>query len=50
MLVTAALKQVANPVADTSHDIAGVTSYRLLNAGPPAGLLYGQRSPKYGTD
>ncbi len=50
MLVTAALNQIANSVTDRSHDIAGVTSYRLLHAGPPDGLLYGPRSPKYQTD
>ncbi|WP_395068237.1 DUF799 domain-containing protein [Paraburkholderia silvatlantica] len=50
MLVTAAVKQIANSVTDKSHDIAAATSYRLLHAGPPNGLLYGPRSPKYGTD
>ncbi|WP_296661867.1 DUF799 domain-containing protein [Paraburkholderia sp.] len=50
MLVTAAIKQIANSLTDRSHDIAGVTSYRLLHAGPPSGLLYGPHSPKYGTD
>jgi hypothetical protein len=50
MLVIAAVKQIANSMADRSHDIAAVTSYRLLHAGPPNGLLYGPRSPKSGTD
>jgi hypothetical protein len=50
MLVVAAIKQVANSLSDKSHDIAGITSYRLLHAGPPTGLLYGPHSPKYGTD
>ncbi|WP_368621641.1 DUF799 domain-containing protein [Paraburkholderia sp. BR13444] len=50
MFVTAAVKQIANSLTDRGHDIAGVTSYRLLHAGPPNGLLYGPRSPKYGTD
>ncbi|MFM0040067.1 DUF799 domain-containing protein [Paraburkholderia strydomiana] len=50
MLVTAAVKQIANSLTDKGHDIAGVTSYRLLHAGPPNGLLYGPRSPKSGTD
>ncbi|WP_233872176.1 DUF799 domain-containing protein [Paraburkholderia adhaesiva] len=50
MLVTAAVKQIANSLTDKSHDIAGITSYRLLHAGPPTGLLYGPRSPKYDTD
>jgi hypothetical protein len=50
MLVVAAIKQIANTLTDKSHEIAGVTSYRLLHAGPPNGLLYGPRSPKYGSD
>lgn len=50
MLVNAAVKQIAHSLTDKSHDIAGVTSYRLLQAGPPDGLLYGPRSPKAGTD
>ncbi|SMG59741.1 DUF799 domain-containing protein [Paraburkholderia susongensis] len=50
MLVNAAVKQIANSLTDKSHDIAAVTSYRLLHAGPPNGLLYGPRSPKSGTD
>ncbi|MBN3857203.1 DUF799 domain-containing protein [Paraburkholderia sp. Ac-20340] len=50
MLVMAAIKQVANSLTDKSHDIAGITSYRLLHAGAPTGLLYGPHSPKYGTD
>jgi len=50
MLVIAAVKQISNSLTDKSHDIAGITSYRLLHAGPPTGLLYGPRSPKYGTD
>ncbi|MFL9865197.1 DUF799 domain-containing protein [Paraburkholderia fungorum] len=50
MLVVAAIKQISNSLTDKSHDIAGITSYRLLHAGPPSGLLYGPRSPKFGTD
>jgi hypothetical protein len=50
MLVVAAIKQISNSLTDKSHDMAGVTSYRLLHAGPPSGLLYGPRSPRYGTD
>jgi hypothetical protein len=50
MLITAAVKQVINSSTDAGHPIAGVTSARLLSAGQPAGLLYGPRSPKYGTD
>jgi len=50
MLITAAVKQVINSSTDAGHPIAGVTSARLLSAGQPAGLLFGPRSPKYGTD
>ncbi|RQS19841.1 DUF799 domain-containing protein [Burkholderia sp. Bp8998] len=50
MLVTAAVKQIANTLMDQSHDVAAFTSTRLLSAGPPNGLLYGPHSPKYGTD
>lgn len=50
MLVQAAVKQVAHSLADEAHDVAGLTSQRLLSAGPPNGLLYGPRSPKYGSD
>jgi hypothetical protein len=50
MLVQAAVKQVAHSLTDESHDVAALTSTRLLSAGPPTGLLYGPRSPKFGTD
>lgn len=51
MLITAAVKQIINSsVEDTSYPIAGITSARLLSAGHSAGLLYGPRSPLYGTD
>ncbi|HHL4082968.1 DUF799 domain-containing protein [Burkholderia sola] len=50
MLVVAAVKQIANTLMDQSHDVAAFTSSRLLSAGPPAGLLYGPHSLKYGTD
>lgn len=50
MLARAALKQIAHSVMDKSRDVAGLTSSRLFSAGPPDGLLYGPRSPKYGTD
>lgn len=50
MLAQAAVKQIAHSLTDKSHDVAGLTSRRLLSAGPPDGLLHGPRSPKYGTD
>lgn len=49
-LVQAAAKQIAHSLQDESHTVAGLTSQRLLSAGGPNGLLYGPRSPKYGTD
>ncbi|TDN61629.1 DUF799 domain-containing protein [Paraburkholderia sp. BL10I2N1] len=49
-LAQAAVKQVAHTLSDDSHDVAGLTSRRLLSAGLPNGLLYGPHSPKYGTD
>ncbi|MCD5993991.1 DUF799 domain-containing protein [Pseudomonas sp. CDFA 602] len=50
MLITAAVKQIINSSTDASHPIAGIASNRLLSAGRPAGLLYGPRSPRYGSD
>lgn len=50
MLVTAAVKQILNNVTDASHNVAGITSARLLSAGQPHGILYGPRSPMYGKD
>lgn len=50
LLVTALVKQILNTVTDASHNVAGITSMRLLSAGTPNGLLYGPRSPLYGKD
>lgn len=50
LLVAAIVKQVLNSVTDASHNVAGVTSARLMSAGMPNGILYGPRSPKYGKD
>lgn len=51
MLINAAVKQIINSSReDSGYPIAGITSARLLSAGQPAGLLYGPRSPKYGSD
>nr|WP_053152554.1 DUF799 domain-containing protein [Pseudomonas protegens] len=50
VLITAAVKQIINTSTDAGHPIAGITSQRLLSAGQRTGLLYGPRSPKYGTD
>lgn len=50
MLITALVKQVMNNLTDASHNVAGITSMRLLSAGTPNGLLYGPRSPQYEKD
>ncbi|MGN6087059.1 DUF799 domain-containing protein [Trinickia sp.] len=50
LLVQAAVKQIIHSLTDESHDVAGLTSWRLLHAGPPNGWLYGPYSPKYQTD
>ncbi|CQI96545.1 DUF799 domain-containing protein [Yersinia sp. HM-2024] len=50
MLVQAAVTQISDTLTDRSHDIAGVTSTRMLTAGTPNGILYGPRSPNYGKD
>lgn len=50
LLVAAVVKQIINSVSDASFPVAGVATSRLLFAGRPAGMLYGPRSPKYGSD
>ncbi|WP_213989196.1 DUF799 domain-containing protein [Sodalis sp. dw_96] len=50
MLITAAISQVASNMMDKGHDIAGITSARMLSAGAPGGILYGPYSPSYGKD
>ena len=50
MLVQAVVSQIVETATNQSHPIAGITSYRLLAAGRPNGILYGPRSPKYQTD
>ncbi|MWL86593.1 MULTISPECIES: DUF799 domain-containing protein [unclassified Cupriavidus] len=47
MLISAAINQAVNHLTDAAYPIAGTTSYRLLSAGMPGGILYGPRSPKY---
>lgn len=48
ILITAAVTQIANSATEKAHDIAGITSARMFDAGTNGGLLYGPRSPKYG--
>lgn len=50
LLITAIIKQVVASTFDQSHQIAGITTTRLLSTGPNGGLLYGPRSPNYGKD
>lgn len=50
LLVQAVVSQIIESSTNRSHPIAGITSYRLLGAGMPNGMLYGPRSPKYQTD
>ncbi|MEQ1976008.1 DUF799 domain-containing protein [Xenorhabdus sp. SGI240] len=52
MLVSAAISQIANTVMDRGHDIADITSNRLLSAGGYGygHLLYGPRSEFYGKE
>ena len=50
LLVAAVVKQIIATSIDQSHQIAGITTERLLSAGQPRGILYGPRSPNYGKD
>ena len=47
MLVQAVVSQIVEDAVNQSHQVASVTSYRLLAAGMPNGILYGPRSPRY---
>jgi hypothetical protein len=47
LLVTALIKQVMGTVLDQSHQIANITSNRLLSSTMPNGILHGPRSPLY---
>ncbi|MBP2170106.1 hypothetical protein J2125_003298 [Erwinia toletana] len=44
ILVSAAVKQIANNVGDGAHDVAVVTSNRLLTANTNGGMLAGPRA------
>jgi hypothetical protein len=50
ILVTAAVTQIVNSATDAGDAIAPITTARLLSGGLPNGILYGPRSPKYGSD
>lgn len=47
LLVQALITQIADTLSNRGHQIAGITSQRLLAAGRPNGILYGPRSPLY---
>ena len=47
MLVQAVVEQVANTITERSHQIAGITTGRLLWPNPRDGMLVGPRSPAY---
>jgi hypothetical protein len=47
LMVKAVVNQVIASVSDKGHTVAGVATQRLLTAGQPNGMLYGQRSPYY---
>ncbi len=44
MLLVAVIDQIANTLTDKGHEIAGITSVRLLHAGGPNRLLPGPRA------
>lgn len=48
ILISAAITQISDTTFDKAHEVAAVTSVRLLAAGKPGGMLYGPRSPEYG--
>lgn len=47
LLVKAVVNQVVETLSNRGHQIAGMTTQRLLAAGRPNGILYGPRSPMY---
>lgn len=44
MLITAAVNQIINTLSDRGHEVAGITSQRLLTANTPNGILHGPRA------
>lgn len=47
LLVSAVVNQIIATASDRSHDIAGITTNRLLYAGHSGDILCGQRSPHF---
>lgn len=50
LLVTAVITQMIHSVGDAGYPIANIASNRLFTPTSGGGLLYGPRSPLYGTD
>lgn len=50
LLIQAVVQQIIEDVTEAGHNIAGITSKRLLFAGQSNGILYGPRSPQYKKD
>jgi len=50
ILVNAAIKQMIHSIGDSGYPIARIASDRLLTPTKGGGLLYGPRSPLFGTD
>lgn len=48
LLITAIVKQVIGTATDKSHEVAGITTARLLYANQINGILPGPRSPNHG--
>jgi len=49
-LIQAAVRQVVNHLNDAAYPVAGSADRLLLSAGRANGILYGPRSPRFGTD
>lgn len=47
MLLSAIVNQITSSVGDRAFDVAQITGARLLQSGPPRGILPGPRSPLY---
>lgn len=48
MLITAVVQQIISSATDQGHEIAGITSQRLLSVRAGDGMLPGPRHPAYG--
>lgn len=50
LLISAIVKQVIATVTDKSHEVAGITTARLLSSNRVNGILPGPRAPHFGKD